>query len=491
MTNFKKEIFRDNIKFALASMILCMLMIANPASAKIILSPLFSDNMVLQQKDKVALWGKSDADKNVTITTSWNKKKFTTKVDANGNWTIKVKTPKAGGPYTITFNDGEELVLHDILIGEVWLCSGQSNMEMPLEGWGKIKNYKEEIAAAIYPNIRLINVEKTTSTQPLTEATFKNGWLLCSPKTVANFSAVAYFFARNIQQHHNIPIGLIQTAYSGTPAQSWVSGPSLKTMSAYDTLVNVIAAKPGSPKDAHIPTVLFNAMINPLIPFGIRGVIWYQGESNASKAHQYKTLFPLLINDWRQRWERKKMPFYFVQLANFKEVKEQPEESDWAELREAQLQALSLPNTGMAVAIDIGEVKDIHPKNKQDVGLRLALIARNKIYKEKIPYAGPLYKSYKILDDKIQITFTHTDIGLVANGSDELKGFAIAGADKKFYWAKATIKNKKIMVWADEVKEPVAVRYAWAINPINNLYNGAGLPASPFRTDTWKGITEK
>ena len=472
-------------------MVLFMLMRTNVASAKIILSPLFSDNMVLQQKDNVALWGMSEANKIITITTSWNKKLVTTKADAAGNWKIKVATPKAGGPYTIIFNDGDEVLLNNILIGEVWVCSGQSNMEMPVEGWGKIKNYKEELATANYPNIRLITVEKSTSTQPLTQANFKNGWQLCSSKTVANFSAVAYFFARNIQQHHNIPIGLIQTAYTGTPAESWVSEPSLKTMPDYDSLVNVIAAKAGSPKDSHIPTVLFNAMINPLIPYAIRGVIWYQGEGNAAKAYQYKTLFPLLINDWRQRWERKNMPFYFVQLANFKEVNAQPEESGWAELRVAQLQTLSVPNTGMAVAIDLGEVKDIHPKNKQDVGLRLALIARAKTYNEKIAYSGPLYKSFKVEGNKIKLFFNHTDGGLQSKGNGELKGFAIAGANKRFYWAKATIKNNKIIVWADEVKDPVAVRYAWAINPICNLYNGAGLPASPFRTDMWKGITEK
>lgn len=487
------RIFTNQLKinFALVSIILFLLMIVSEASAKIILSPLFSDNMVLQQKDNVALWGKSEADKNVLITTSWNKKKITTKADANGNWKIKVGTPNAGGPYTITFNDGQELVLNNILIGEVWLCSGQSNMEMPLGGWGKIKNYIEEIKAANYPNIRLLTVKKSTSTQPLTEATFKTGWQSCSPQTVADFSAVAYFFARNIQQHHNIPIGLIHSAYSGTPAEAWTSGPSLKKMPDYNSMVDVISSKPGNPNNPHIPTVLFNAMINPILPYGIRGVIWYQGEGNAAKAHQYKTLFPLLINDWRQKWNNPLMPFYFVQLANFKEVQQSPGESDWAELREAQLKTLALPKTGMAVAIDLGEEKDIHPKNKQDIGLRLALIARNKIYKEKITFSGPIYKSYKAEGNKIILSFHYTDRGLRSKGSDDLKGFAIAGNDKKFYWAKAAIKNNKIIVWSPEVKEPVAVRYAWAINSICNLYNGAGLPASPFRTDTWRGITEK
>ncbi|MDB5231020.1 MAG: Sialate O-acetylesterase [Chitinophagaceae bacterium] len=460
------------------------------ASAKVILPLLFSDNMVLQQKDNVALWGQSTIAKSVVITTSWNHKKFTVVSNADGSWKINVPTPKPGGPYTITFNDGEELVLNNILIGEVWLCSGQSNMEMPIEGWGKIKNFKEEITAADFPNIRLIKVEKSTSTQPLTQANIKERWQPCSPKTVADFSAVAYFFARNIQQHHNIPIGLIQTAYSGTPAESWTSGPALKTMPEYASLVDVISSKPGAPNDSHIPTVLFNAMVNPLIPYAIRGVIWYQGEANDRKAQQYKRLFPLLINDWRKNWGNKTFPFFYVQLANFTEAKAEPGGSTWAELREAQLQTLQVPHTGMAVTIDIGDAKDIHPKNKQDVGLRLALIARAKVYKEKLVYSGPIYRSYKIKSDKIEIMFNHTHGGLQAKNNDDLKGFSIAGEDKKFYWAHARIKGNKIIVWCNKAEKPVAVRYAWANNPECNLYNKAGLPASPFRTDTWKGITE-
>jgi sialate O-acetylesterase len=469
--------------------VLFAFILINNANAKVILPQLFSDNMVLQQKDKVALWGKSTTNKKVVITTSWSTKKLVVEPDASGNWKGKITTPKAGGPYTITFNDGEVITLKNVMIGEVWVCSGQSNMEMPLEGWGKINNYKQEIAEANYPNIRLINVEKATSTQPLSEAKFSSGWQPCSPASVSNFSAVAYFFARNIQQHHNVAIGLIQTAYSGTPAESWVSGPSLKTMPAYDSIVNVVSSKPGSPKDSHIPTVLYNAMINPIIPYGMRGVIWYQGEGNATKAQQYKTLFPLLINDWRKNWGNRDFPFYFVQLANFTDVKDEPVESTWAELREAQLQTLKLPNTGMAVAIDLGVAKDIHPKNKQDVGLRLALIARSKIYKENIPYSGPVYKSCKVKGDRVTIAFKELNGGLLAKG-DTLEGFAIAGADKKFHWAQAKIDGNKIVVWSAEVKEPVAVRYAWGNNPVCNLYNKAGLPASPFRTDNWKGITE-
>ncbi|HXI01045.1 MAG TPA: sialate O-acetylesterase [Sphingobacteriaceae bacterium] len=461
----------------------------NIVFAKVILSPLFSDHMVLQQKTDVAIWGTSAPNKEVIITTTWNHKKTRVLADANGNWKVSIKTPKFGGPFDINFDDGERVILNDVLIGEVWLCSGQSNMEMPVGGWGKIVNYQDELATANYPNIRLIKVEKSTSTQPLSKANFKNGWQPCTPKTIDDFSAVAYFFARNIQQHHKIPIGLIQTAYSGSPAQSWVSGNSLTRMSDYKPIVDKVSSSLSSPKDSHTPTVLYNAMIHPLIPYSIRGVIWYQGESNDKKARQYKTLFPMLINDWRNKWGNEKLQFYYVQLANFTDLKKEPAESTWAELREAQLQTLMLKNTGMAVAIDLGEVKDIHPKNKQDVGYRLALIARAKVYKENIPYSGPIYKSFKSTGNEIEISFKHINKGLVIKG-DQLQGFAVAGADKKFYWAVAKMVNNKIVVSSNMVTEPIAVRYGWANNPLCNLYNSAGLPASPFRTDTWEGITQ-
>ncbi|MBC7614972.1 MAG: sialate O-acetylesterase, partial [Pedobacter sp.] len=363
----KPTIYVLKIKRNLASigLVLFLWVIQNNAFAKVELSPLFSNNMVLQQKAKVVLWGKGLPKKEVKITTTWNQKENKVLADANGDWKVDIVTPKFGGPYNIIFDDGEKLILENVLIGEVWICSGQSNMEMPLAGWGKIDNYKQEIANAKYPNIRLLKVEKSTSTQELHETKFSKKWQVCSPETVEEFSAVAYFFARNIQQNHPIPIGLIQTAYSGSPAQSWVSGASIKIISDYAKIVDEVSIKPGSPKDSHIPTVLYNAMIRPLIPYGIRGVIWYQGESNDKKARQYRTLFPLLINDWREKWANKKFPFYYVQLANFTDVKKEPAESTWAELREAQLQTLKLKNTGMAVAIDLGEAKDIHPKNKQ------------------------------------------------------------------------------------------------------------------------------
>jgi sialate O-acetylesterase len=253
--------------------------------------------------------------------------------------------------------------------------------------------------------------------------------------------------------------------------------------------VDKLPIKPTSNSGANRPSVLYNGMISPIIPYGIKGAIWYQGEGNADRAYQYRTLFKNLIKDWRADWNQGDFPFYFVQLANFKDVKDLPAEDDWAELREAQTMALELPNTGMAVIIDIGDAKDIHPKNKQDVGNRLALNALSKTYQIELPYSGPMYQSMKIEGNKITIQFNNTDGGLKIKGDDKLKGFAIAGEDKKFVWAKAEIKGDEIIVWNANIKNPVAIRYAWASNPVCNLYNGAGLPASPFRTDDWKGMT--
>jgi len=253
--------------------------------------------------------------------------------------------------------------------------------------------------------------------------------------------------------------------------------------------VSKLPEKPDQNSGVNRPTVLYNAMIHPLLPYGIRGAIWYQGESNAGRAYQYRKLFSAMIKDWREAWGQGNFPFYFVQLANFMKVKPQPEDDAWAELREAQTMALKLPNTGMAVTIDIGEAKDIHPKNKQEVGRRLALNALAKTYGKDIPYSGPMYESMKIEGNKVRMHFTNADGGLKIKGGKQLKGFAIAGADKKFVWAKAKIDGNDVIVWNSKIKNPVAVRYAWAANPVCNLYNGAGLPASPFRTDDWKGIT--
>ena len=639
------------------------------AEAKVVLPSVFSDNMVFQQKTNAAIWGKADAGKTITIKTSWNGKTYTGKTDANGNFKVTLATPSYGGPYNVTISDGEAMTLNNVLIGDVWVCSGQSNMEMPLEGWGKIVNYEQEIKEANYPNIRLLQGVHVTSNTPLDDAKVtNNGWTPCTPKYIAEFSAVAYFFAREINKKTGIPIGLIHTSWGGTIAEAWTSAATLKTMPDFVQAVkqienadqsggqtyeqkmknwmNMLAEKDaglkqlqpqwlspsqdvsswqsmtiptvweqaGMPgfdgivwmrKNITIPqswegkelkvnlgtiddtdltyfdneligsgagfitprnykvsgdkvkagnhvitvritdtggeggiwgakgvmslvsengekisldgewkyniglnlrdvapmptandgpnrtTVLYNAMIHPYLQFPIKGAIWYQGESNADRANQYRTLFPTMITDWRKSWNQPNFPFYFVQLANFMKEEAQPVPSAWAELRDAQRQTLSLLNTGMAVAIDIGDAADIHPKNKQDVGLRLALIALAKDYGVKIPYSGPVYKSQQKTGNSIKLTFTAADGGLKAKDGAELKGFAIAGADQKFHWATATIKGNQIIVSSPDVANPVAVRYAWANNPVCNLVNGAGLPASPFKTDTWKDTTAK
>lgn len=636
--------------------------------AKVRLPAVFSDNMVFQQKTDAAIWGKAAAGKMVTISTTWSAKQYTAKADEAGNWKIKVSTPSYGGPYEITIADGEKVTLKNVLIGEVWVCSGQSNMEFPLAGWGQVNDYKKEIADANYPNIRLLQVEHVASNLPLEDAKVTNyGWQPCSPENISNFSSVAYFFAREIYKKKGIPIGLIHTSWGGTIAEAWTSEKTLKTMpdfaaaaaliektdqtksaqdfkTAMDTWEKLLPAKDvgysnGNPLwtatsfdasswktmpvpgyweqsvlpdfdgvvwfrkkvtipaswagknlkinlgtiddddvtyfdgekigetkgyqharsytipghkikageyvlsvrvfdnagngsfygDKNIlsaqsatgesialagdwqyqvglnlkdmppmprlvdgpnrPTVLFNAMINPFIQFAIRGVIWYQGESNGDRAHQYRELFPAMITDWRKHWNIGDFPFYFVQLANYMKVNEQPRESAWAELRDAQRQTLSLPNTGMSVTIDIGDGENIHPKNKQEVGRRLALIALAKTYGDKIVYSGPEYTAQQIKGNAILLNFKFTDGGLVAKNGSSLTGFAIAGADHQYHWAKAVIQGNKILVSSAEVPEPVAVRYAWDNNPVCNLYNGEGLPASPFRTDGWQDST--
>jgi len=477
-------------------MMLALLACAGYIQAKVVLPSTFTDNMVLQQKSKVLLSGTATADQRVKVTTSWNNKTYKAKVGADGRWSLRVTTPSYGGPYTITFDDGETFTLNNILIGEVWICSGQSNMEMNVNGsnggWGQVFGYEKEVAEADYPQIRHIMVKHTTSAVPLTEAAIREGgWEVCSPKTVANFSAVAYFFARNLYKKNGVPIGLIHTSWGGTIAEAWVSGEALKTMPDFKATVEkneaagAEAFKDNNPNRA---TALYNAMIHPLINFPVRGAIWYQGESNAGRAYQYRELFPLLIKDWRAKWKNKDMPFFFVQLASFKKEKENPDESDWAELREAQARTLSLPNTGMAVIIDIGDAVDIHPRNKQDVGNRLALNARAKVYGEQVVFAGPVYQRQTVEGGKIRLSF-QSPAGMMAKDGSALKGFSIAGADKKFHWATAEIQGNDIIVSCPEVTAPVAVRYAWADNPACNLVNKDGLPASPFRTDEWAGVT--
>lgn len=453
-------------------------------SAKIELHSMFTDNMVLQQQADVPVWGKTSPHTEVNVTTSWDNFVYTTTSDSVGRWKVVMETPKAGGPYAITVSGGEVLRLDNILIGEVWVCGGQSNMEMTVGGQrNQINNREYELENANFPEIRLFHVEKAMSVEPLNDfKKTRGGWKVCSPETVRQFSAVAYFFGREIHQNQNVPIGLISSSLGGTLAEAWTDGKALQHIPDFAEKINI----PDSLADkANMPTVLYNAMIRPMTDFSIRGVIWYQGEANCMRGYQYRELFPLLIRDWRKQWGWN-FPFYFVQLPNFGDRQNEPEEAVWAEIREAQLKALNVENTGMAIIIDVGKADDVHPPNKQDVGFRLALQARANTYGEDIPYSGPIYNGYRIEGNKIRVFFDHTDSGLKVKDNSELKGFAIAGSDHVFHWADAVIEGNEVVVSSSDVEYPVSVRYAWAANPECNLYNGAGLPASPFRTDDWK-----
>jgi len=481
--------------------------------------------MVLQAGGRASLWGWADPNEEIRVQVSWRTVDWTIQADSAGQWIFQMTAPEVGGPYEITLSGKNTVTIKNILAGQVWVCSGQSNMQMAARG---AANAEQEIAAAKYPQIRLFTVERTVSEKPLDDC--KGRWVECSPETVGDFSAAGYFFGRELHQQLRQPIGLIHSSWGGTPAEAWTSmtalqeNPNLEPilmryrqalaeypkaaakykedLVKWQEAVKQAKAKgkpaprqpgePMGPHHPHSPAGLFNAMIAPLTPCTIRGAIWYQGESNAGRAYQYRDLFPTMIKSWWDSWgprEQTDFPFLFVQLANFMAVKDEPGDSTWAELREAQLMTLELPNTGMAVIDDIGEANNIHPKNKQDVGKRLALWALANTYDRDVVYSGPLYKSMEKRGNQIALSFNHVAGGLVAKGGEALKGFAIAGADRKFVWAGAKIEGDRIVVSSEQVADPVAVRYAWADNPVCNFYNKAGLPASPFRTDTWPGIT--
>jgi sialate O-acetylesterase len=506
-------------------LILCAIAaLAATSRAEIRLPAVIGDNMVLQAGDRVQLWGWADPNEEIEVGLSWRDFRWSIQTDEAGKWQFPIKAPDVGGPYEITLKGKKNtVVIKNILAGQVWVCSGQSNMQWSVR---QSANPEQEIAAATYPKIRLFSVERKVAETPQDDC--KGKWVECSPETVGDFSAVGYYFGRELHKELDQPIGLIHTSWGGTPAEAWTSMPMLEENPSFEPILmrykkavdaypqalikhkeavekwNEAVAKakaegkpapgnrpsaPFGPGNPHSPAGLYNAMIAPLMPYTVGGAIWYQGESNAGRAYQYRELFPTMIKSWWNNWGQGDFPFLFVQLANFRETKEEPGESDWAELREAQMMTLDMPNTGMAVIIDIGEANDIHPKNKQDVGKRLALWALANTYGKRVVYSGPLYKSMEKNGDKIVLTFDHCGDGLIARGGEPLKGFAIAGEDHKFVWADAKIEGNTVVVSSSAVANPIAVRYAWADNPVCNLYNKAGLPASPFRTDTWPGIT--
>jgi sialate O-acetylesterase len=465
------------------------------ALASVKLPQYISDNMIFQREAPVKVWGW--AAKGEAVTVSINGQSVRATANQDGVWSASLNPLPLRGIYSLTIQGrSDTYTFNNIVSGDIWVCSGQSNMEMPLAHtrWSKLNNSAQEIAAANHPRIRLLMVENRIAGAPAVDAEMR-GWYECSPQTIPNFSAVGYFFCRELLQELDIPIGLIDSNWGGTGAETWTSIKTMSTMPQYSDQMTEVS-KPDFVsrigKDVkgpnQYPSLLYNAMISPLTAYPIKGVIWYQGEHNTPMAQRYKKLFPNMIADWRQAWKQPNMPFYFVQLANYLQPPLEPGASVWAELREAQHQTLSVPNTGEAVTIDIGEADDIHPKNKVDVGHRLALNALAKTYGKSVEYSGPEYNSRATQGNKIILTFTHVGTGLKAKGRyGYVEGFAIAGADKKFHWAKAEIVGvDKVAVSCAEVASPVAVRYGWADNPDDvNLYNSDDLPASPFRTDNW------
>ncbi|MBM3970234.1 MAG: sialate O-acetylesterase [Planctomycetes bacterium] len=493
------------------------------ARADVRLPAVISDHMVLQQDIAAPIWGWADNGEEVTVSIAGQSK--SAKAGADGKWLIKLDKREAGGPYELIVKGKNTHKISDVLIGEVWLGSGQSNMAMTVS---RSKDFEVEQAAANLPNIRMFRENSAAATEPQEGGSGK--WEVCSPETVGSFSATAFFFGRELHTTLKLPVGLINSSVGGTPIEAWTS------MSAQKDLVELkplfarwdndtasydpekakaqfekqladwkVAAKkardagkqpgripqqPVNPRrNSHHPAVLFNGKIAPLIPYAIRGAIWYQGESNANSARQgagaenYGLQLRTLIADWRGRWGQGDFPVAWVQLPLFHRIQAEPvEETGWTTVREQMLKTLRVPNTGMAITLDLGEANDIHPKDKQGVGKRLALWALAKVYNQKgVVASGPLPDGYEFVGEEVVLSFRYA-AGLKASG-EELKGFAIAGADQKWLSAKARVDGEQVIVWHPDIQQPKAVRYAWADNPDANLINGAGLPASPFRTD--------
>lgn len=448
------------------------------------LSPLFSDNMVIQQNADAPIWGTAKPGKAVTVSCSWSGTVVTAKAGPDGRWMATVRTPKAGGPHSITVSDGKKVVINGVMAGEVWLCSGQSNMEYPVKGWTSVLNADEELANSVHPGIRLLQVHKVASVAPSARlVTNSPTWQVCGPSTLPEFSAIAYFFAREISAKEGVPVGVIDATWGGSNIESWISAETLRLMPDCRDSIDRAAYMPWR----NSPAALYNGMISPLVPMAMRGVLWYQGEQNELRGWQYRDLFTMLIRDWRRKWHADRLPFYFVQLANFHERRNEPVEALWAELREAQDMALRLPATGMASAIDVGLGNDVHYPNKQEVARRLSLIALANIYGHDCVFTGPRYMNHIIGDSRVLVEFSDVAGGLVQRGG-HISGFTVAGPDHVWHNAEARIVDGGaglVEVWADGVIMPVAVRYLWQDNPEVTLYNGAGLPACPFRTDDW------
>lgn len=503
-------------------LILVVAVFALNAWAEVTLPALFCDNMVLQREAKVPVWGWADPGEKVTV--EFADQKETAKAGKDGKWMVWLKPMEANakpGVLKITRNNQSPITINQILVGDVWLCSGQSNMEMKVKG---CNDAEAEIANGKYPAIRHFKVAKNPTTEPQKDCS--GDWEVCTQETVGDFTAVGYFFGRKLHKELGIPVGLINSSWGGTRIEPWTAPKYLRCKMAkeyvetmedkaeeydpekakqqYERHLQLVkegkwkgGKKPRlrqSVKDSQQwPSSLYNGMINPLLPYGIKGAIWYQGESNTRGydfAYEYRYMLSDMIKNWRKDWDYD-FPFFFVQLPGFRAPQTQPVEIDntWAIIRESFMYvSKNVKNTGMAITIEIGDTNNIHPKNKQDVGKRLALQALKRVYDKDIVCSGPVYRKHKIRDGKVIIWFDHIGSGLACRG-DKLERFAIAGKDQNFVWADAVIDGDTVVVSSDSVKEPKSARYAWAQNPEGcNLYNKEGLPASPFRTDDWKYV---
>lgn len=497
--------FKPRIPFLLIILCFCL-----TAQAEVRLPNVFGDHMVLQREQANPVWGTANAGESITVAMAGQL--HSTVADARGRWQIELEPLQAGGPHTLRVEGANTLVFEDVLVGEVWFCSGQSNMQWSIR---QSNNAEVEMATANNPQIRLLTIDRNGTQIPQDD--FEGEWALATSDSVAGFSAVGFLFGKRLQSALGVPIGLIDNSWGGSAAEAWVPREVLEAEEIYDDYIQswdkksaeysdelhaekvaefeewVAAGRPNPrlrwPRDPrsgqHRPANIYNGMVHPLIGYGIRGVIWYQGESNSGRAENYRELFPLLITTWRDLWGQGDFPFYWVQLADFREEADEPGEDAWAELREAQTMTLSLPNTGEAVIIDVGEGRDIHPRDKQTVAHRLVRHALAKDYGFDIASESPRFASMKVDADVVTLSFDHvSEGGLYAFDTEEVKGFAIAGEDGKFVWADAVIVGKnKVRVSSESVPDPVAVRYAWASNPVANLQDRNGLPVTPFRTD--------
>ena len=466
--------------FSMMTILLVIIFSVSQAFAEVKLPSIFCDNMVMQQQTQAAIWGKASKNATVSVSTSWNGKSYSAKASADGSWKVKVATPKAGGPYEITISDGKSLKLKNVLIGEVWVCSGQSNMEMPMKGYKNqpIMGGLDAIMLSSNPNIRLFSVKKATSVEPLDD--FAGEWKLCEPENVAEFSATAYYFGLMLNKVLKVPVGLINTSWGGTRIEPWISEMGCKNFD----WVKLPEKKPVENLSQQTPTVLFNAMINPIVGYGMRGAIWYQGESNRNEPKEYQKLMPGLIENWRSLWGIGEFPFYFVQIAPFDYG---PTGLSSAYLREAQLKAsTAIKNIGMACIMDIAEKDCIHPAAKETGSKRLASLALAQTYGIKgIACLSPVLKEMKADAGVVKLTFDNAPNGLTSYGK-ELSCFEVAGTNKRFFPAKAFITGIGITLISPSVAEPVAVRYAFKDFVVGDLFSTEGLPVSSFRTDEWE-----